>query len=108
MSDHHNFGDGEWPFADEVSTGAFATVQVMEGKPVLFVAHDEDDGSWQFLHSENLTDDDADDLRYVCLGCVFERHRNLMKVADMPLGWEASRKDADSPWQLVVSPPLEE
>lgn len=104
MPDHHSFSAHEWPFDDAVDHGVYATTQVMEGRPILFVAHDEDT-DWQFLHAADLTDDDFDDLRYVCLGCLFERHRDIAALADLPLKWEASRADVASPWIRVVSPP---
>jgi hypothetical protein len=97
MDDHHNFQPGEWPFADAVNTGVYATVQVMNGAPILELAHD-DDGDWQFLHSTTLTDDDAGDLKYVCLGCVFERHRYIAEHAQLQYGWAVMRNDESSGW----------
>lgn len=105
MTDHHHFKPGEWPFRDAVNLGVLATVQVMEGAPVLFASHDEDDGGWQFLHSPDLTDDDVGDLRYVCFGCLFERHREVAALADLPLGWQAERDGAAAPWRRSLSPP---
>ena len=108
MADHHNFGPGEWPFPDAVNTGVYATVQVMEGSPILLVSHDHD-ADWQFLHATDLTDEnDAGDLRYVCLGCLFERHPYVSVVADLPYGWQASRRSVSSPWRRGELPPDQE
>jgi hypothetical protein len=103
---HHDFAAGEWPFGDPDEMGVFATAQVMDGAAVLLAAHDEDDGSWQFLHSADLSEQDADAaIKYVCFGCVYERHRELATLADLPLGWEATRAESGAPWQRAKSPP---
>jgi hypothetical protein len=34
----------------------------------------------------------------VALVQLIERDRTLIELADMPLGWSASREDANSPW----------
>jgi hypothetical protein len=105
MSDvhQHTFSPAEWPFDDPVNVGAFATISVMERRdPILFAAHADDDGSWEFHTGEAIPDGQ---LKYVCLGCIFERDRSIGELADLPYGWEASRKDRGLPWQRQISPP---
>ena len=47
-----------------------------------------------------LTSDAADmsQAMLVTLAKLVERDRTLVELADMPLGWTASRADASSPW----------
>ena len=77
-----------WPFTDVENTACFTQRQIVEhGHPILLVAHDEDDGCWQFLDgSENLKIADG---TLVTLGSVVELDPSLGEVADLPLGWVA-------------------
>lgn len=63
-------------------------------KPILRVAHDDGHGGWQFY-------DDAESLK----GPVVLPKEDLLKldsslsaIKDLPVGWEAVRKDTKSPW----------
>jgi hypothetical protein len=105
MEHRHNFEPGEWPFADAVNTRSFTTIRVMAGAPILFVAHNEDDGSWEMLDGGEIAEGE---LKVVCLGCLFEHDRTVGELADLPLGWEASRTHALTPWSRQESPPMDE
>jgi hypothetical protein len=69
---------------------------VLEGVPVLRVAHDADEGSWQFLCG---TTDDPADSRVVGLGRMYTRDLSLGELADLPEGWRAWRARPGHPWQ---------
>ncbi len=93
MSHNHNFQF--WPFPDAVNTAVFTTRQVFESQyPIVEVYHDHD-GDWQFLCG---TTTETKDLKLVCFGCMIERDPTLSKLADMPLGWCATRESAKSEW----------
>ncbi len=87
----------DWPFEDAPNTASITTRQVLEaGAPILRVAHDADDGSWQFLCG---TTDDPADARVVGLGQMYARDATLGELADLPEGWQAWRAAPDQPWQ---------
>jgi hypothetical protein len=87
----------DWPFADRPNTASITTRQVLEaGAPILRVAHDADDGSWQFLCG---TTSDPADARVVGLGRMYARDPSLRAIADLPEGWCAWRKAPGLPWQ---------
>jgi len=89
--------DSPWPFKEPRNLAVFTTRQVLdEGLPVLVVAHDEEDGAWQFLcGTSELKGRDA---RIVCLEEMFKHDPTLGDLADLPLGWRASR-DGNGPWK---------
>lgn len=99
-------GSGDWPFDDPPNCATFTTPQVMHsGLPILLVAHDADDGYWQFLHGDVS---DADEPMLVALREVFNRDSTLAEIASLPLGWQATRDFAGGPWRWFRKPPENE
>lgn len=64
------------------------------------VAHDADDGAWQFLCGQPH---ELDDARLVCLGCMVVKDQRLVGLADLPIGWCADREDSEAPWVREVN-----
>ena len=94
-----------WPFDDPPNVEAITTRQVLdENYPILLVTHDEDDG-WQILCG---TSNDVDDGRVVDLGCMYERDPSIGELADLPLGWQASRESVADAWLLELSPEIDD
>jgi len=62
---------------------------------VLLVSHDAEDHGWQFLTGERI---DMKDAMLVCLSEVVALHPDVLDVADLPPGWDASRTDKNAPW----------
>ena len=90
----------DWPFEDPVNVTAITTVKVLEeGHPILLVAHDEEDGMWQVLCG---TTNDPEDGRIVCLGCLYNRDSTIGELADLPLGWRASREAIGVAWHREI------
>jgi hypothetical protein len=91
----------EWPFTDPPNFNAFSTRQVIErGDPILLVAHEEDDGAWQFIGgawNEN-------DLVVICLEHAVALDPSVRELADLPRGWTAVRKGPGQPWNRHLSP----
>jgi hypothetical protein len=86
----------EWPFKDPKNTATFTTVGVIkQHEPVCRVCHD-DDRTWQFLPGGAVTMADA---MLVALSEVVGTDQSLLQLADLPLGWVATRENAQSPWQ---------
>ena len=86
-----------WPFADPPNVAVFTLRRIFrEGKPILHVTHDKDDGSWQFLDGGPA---DMEDAWIVGLGEVLNLDDTIAELADLPLGWMAWRATLTSPWQ---------
>jgi hypothetical protein len=85
-----------WPFEDPPSVAVLTTKHIMrEGLPVLFVTHDEDDGSWQFHYGGSVSGSDA---MIVGLAEVLKLHPELAELSDLPYGWQAERESPEHPW----------
>ena len=67
------------------------------GENILYVSHEEDDGMWQFLcgKSHEITD-----AKLVALEEVFALDNSISKIADMPYGYIATRKNVNSEWKI--------
>lgn len=96
MAHSHDIGLSTWPFADAENTACFSCRHVLDdGQPVLRVAHDDDDGAWQFLCGESH---ELEDAKLVCLGCMIVGDRSLAELSDLPLGWCAERVQVSATW----------
>jgi len=85
-----------WPFSDAPNAATFTVRDIVQRrKPVLFVCHDSEDGSWQFLAGEPVKSADA---MLVALKEVVDLDPTLRELADLPLGWQASRATPQSAW----------
>lgn len=87
----------KWPFTDERNTAVYTTRDIIEeGKPILLVTHDQDDGAWQF-HTEKTVA--AFDAKIAALDEIVYCDSSVADVADLPLGWSAIRDSITSPWK---------
>jgi hypothetical protein len=87
----------DWPFEDPPNTAALTTWDVLEANvPILLVAHDADDGGWQFLPGMTVNTADG---RVVGLGRICQRDPSLRELADLPEGWRAWRERLGAVWQ---------
>jgi hypothetical protein len=92
----------EWPFADPPRTAAFTVRRVFEqGTAILLVTHDADDGGWQFHDGDTARTADA---MIVALEEVLAVDPTVAEVADLPLGWTATRRWRGDPWVRAVAP----
>jgi hypothetical protein len=69
--------------------------------PVLYVSHDADDGCWQFLDGQTP---DLADAMVVGLAAMFSHDPSLAELADLPIGWIASRETPTSTWHRCPNP----
>ena len=96
-----NVASEPWPFDDGPDTAAFTTAHVIiDLKPVVHVVRNSE-GNWQFLSSEGA---DESQIKTVVLRTVLSRHPDLRQIADLPLGWEAWRANASTPWSKRRDP----
>ena len=87
----------KWPFAVAHKTAVFTTRDIIEeGKPILLVMHDQDDGAWQFHTGETVP---ASEAKLVALDEIIFRDPSVVELADLPLGWSAIRDSITSPWK---------
>ena len=86
----------DWPFDQPPNCATFVTRGLIDdGKPILFVSHDEDDHGWQF---HDTLDAKPEDARLVCLRQVLEIDPAMRELADLPPGWIAWRRNEFGPW----------
>ena len=90
-----------WPFDQAPNVGAITVRAVLDGAPILFVAHDDDDHGWQFLDGR---DADAREVRLIGMGHALALDPTLRAVADLPPGWVARRTASSSPWAREPKP----
>ena len=91
-----------WLFEDPPDLAVITVAQVLrEGTSILYVTHDEDDGSWQFLTGESL---DPTNAIFVSLREIVEHDASVGMLADLPLGWCAKRADRMSEWERFLRP----
>jgi hypothetical protein len=90
-----------FPFADPPNVAVITTVGVLDGEPILLVTHDADDGGWQFLGTGPNTEENA---RVVALVRIYRIDESVGELADLPLGWAASRPASGFPWKRYANP----
>jgi hypothetical protein len=89
----------EFKFKEKRTTTVFTLHQIIEeSKPVLFVNHSKDDGSWQFLSGDFFK---PNDVTAVSLQEIVEKDETLNDLADLPRGWQASRGAVTEEWLRV-------
>jgi hypothetical protein len=86
-----------WPFDDPEDVVTITLTQIMnDGHPILYVSHDADDGTWQFLTGDQV---EMSDAMVVTLRSIFQFDPSIGELADLPLGWCAERSAVGMPWQ---------
>ena len=94
---HHHYPSEFWPFDQPRHCATLTMRQVLDGsEPILLVSHDADDHGWQFI---GRTDGNVKDGRVVCLGEMVTRDPSVLQVADLPPGWQATRRSSKHPWE---------
>jgi hypothetical protein len=87
----------KWPFDDPPNVATITLRQIIkDGEPILLVAHDAEDGGWQFLTGGAF---DVADGMVVSLKSIFERDPTIAELADLEPGWQATRKKVGAPWK---------
>jgi hypothetical protein len=91
-----------WPFEDVPNTICLTLWRfIREKQPILFVTRD-DDGMFQFLDGKPMTMADA---ALVALSEILKVDATLREIADLPIGWEATREKIGSSWSRVKPKP---
>jgi hypothetical protein len=89
-----------WPFPEPPDLAVVTMKQIMEDhQPILYVSHERDeDGEpvWQFLPGQNRFE--MADALIVGLGSVVRLDPTLSEIADLPIGYAATRDRVGGPW----------
>jgi hypothetical protein len=85
-----------WPFDDPPNVAVFTSRHIVQdGKPVLLVSHDNEDGAWQFHYGGAVANKDT---MIVALAEVLKLHPDIAELSDLPCGWRARREAPGKPW----------
>ena len=85
-------------FKEAENTTCFTCKCVLdEQQPVLYVTHDNDDGSWQFLCGK--PSHEANDGRIISLLAIVQIDQSLNALYEMPLGVGAEREAIGKEWK---------
>jgi hypothetical protein len=92
-----DFLSEDWKFLDPQNVAVFTTKAVLSAThPILYVCHDNDDGGWQFHTGMDANEEDA---KIVALSEIVKQDPSIADLADLPMGWIATRKSKDDDWQ---------
>jgi hypothetical protein len=91
-----------WPFDQPPNAAAITLLRIIKPakganpRPILYVAHDADDHSWQFLDGDDVTEKGA---TVVGMQEILAHDATLAEIADLPPGWIATREKPGGPWK---------
>jgi hypothetical protein len=95
----------EWPFLDLPNTVVLAHTAIFKhGEAVVQVAHEEEDGAWQFL--DGVSPKTFSAACMASLAQVLTRDPSLAEIADLPMGWRAKREGLGKKWLREKLPEL--
>ena len=84
-----------WKFPVPPETIIRTVKSVIEDKaPITWVVHDDQTHEWLFANG-NVTDEN---VRYVKLSEIVKLHPEIIKIADLPLGYSAHRDSNKHEW----------
>lgn len=87
-------------FVEPLDKKVFTTTYVMrENSPITLVTH-ELDGDWQFMGDEPVGDYNKTGLA-VCLEHIINFDKSVLDLADMPKGYQATRKTRKHRWGIL-------
>jgi len=87
-------------FSDPLNTAVFTTKFVLnEKKEITYVSHEEEDGAWQFF-SDDEFESFKDVAKIISLEQILKIDNTLYDLADLPLGYFATRESINSKWKI--------
>ena len=85
-----------YKFTEEKNTMVISTKKIISKEvDILLVSHDEDDGMWEFLHGDDVKEEEA---VIVSLLEIVHLDSTVNQIADLPLGWIAYRDNIQDVW----------
>ena len=86
-------------FLEDESTAVFTTRFVMKKKELItYVTHEIEDGAWQFYSESQYNS--YNDIMMVSLKNIIDLDKTILEIADLPLGFEASRESKSDKWKI--------
>ena len=86
----------KYNFIEDKKTMVITTKSILKcKKDIVVVSHDEDDGMWEFLDGDDVTEEEAS---IVSLEEIFEIDNSVNELFDLQLGWIAYRENKSSEW----------
>lgn len=87
-----------YKFREPENTACMTCSHVLEGgAPILYVTHDADDGTWQFLCGSDNHDESH--AKIVALKEIAVIDPSVNDLFEMPLGVDASRESKNANWR---------
>jgi hypothetical protein len=87
-------------FKDSMNTAVFTTkFVILDNKDITLVRHDADDGAWTFFSNDKY-EDYKDVAKIVGLGQIIKIDSSVLEIADLPLGYYASRNSKQDNWKV--------
>jgi hypothetical protein len=87
-------------FNENMNTAVFTTKSILEkGSPILVVFHYAEDGAWQFSGEEECIESD---FKVISLEEMINIDNSILEIADLPLGYFASRKSKNENWIIEM------
>ncbi len=87
----------EFKFKENEKTACFVCEHVLnKTRPILFVSHDLEDSSWQFLCGKD--DHSEQSAKIISLKEATELDPSINELYEMPIGVGVERKDIKSKW----------
>lgn len=87
-------------FNEPLNTSVFTTVHVMKENSVITLISHELDGDWQFMGGEPI-DDYTKVAMIVELGEIIKKDKSILKIADLPRGYQATRLNKKDDWKIT-------
>ena len=87
----------DFKFYEDRNLGVFTTQETLDGKPILWVYHN-DDGDWQFHSEENPNLDNA---KLVSLENIVKLDPTLNEIYYLNFGQSATRETSKSEWEVI-------
>ena len=89
----------EFKFQDDPNTACFVCDHVFnKERPILFVSHDEEDSSWQFLCGQDDHNDNS--AKIISLKQAVELDETINELYEMPVGIYAEREEVGKKWTV--------
>lgn len=88
----------DYKFKESKNTACFVCNHVLEkNRPILFVSHDNEDGSWQFLCGTN--DHTIENVRIITMEQATKLDSTINELFDLPVGVGAEREQIGREWK---------
>lgn len=87
-------------FEPPLDTAVFTTKFVLDdNKTITYVTHEIEDGAWQFFSDDSFKNFE-EVARVVGLQEILDIDNSMLEIADLPLGFCATRKDKFGKWTI--------